>query len=212
MNVCLGIPSGSGTIHTITQRSILSCMGLWHSMAFLDGCSDLCKARNSVVAQYLAGEADRLLFIDTDMQFERADMERILSHDLDVVAGVYPAKRPDSLRPMLWPSPEREEGVQQVRRVATGFMAIKRSVFARIRGQWGDRWYSDTTYGAVYDYFPGGIQLGLRDKDGMFMNLSDDYAFCELCAAAGVEVHADFGVSLGHIGPMVYRVAQTRQG
>ena len=211
MNVCLGIPSHSGTICTVTQRSILSCMGLFGTLAFLDGCSDLCKARNSVVAQFLAGDGDRLLFVDTDMQFGRVDAERILSHDLDVVAGVYCAKRPDDLRPMLWPTPAVESGVQQVRRAATGFMAIRRSVFSRIRERWGDRMYSDTTYGACYDYFPGGIQLGLRDASGLLMHLSDDYAFCELCAAAGVEVHADYGVSLGHIGPMTYRVA-TRQG
>jgi len=206
MTVALGIPSHSGTIHTVTQRAIMGCLGLFHSLCFLDGCSDLCKARNSVVAQFLHGECDRLLFVDTDMDFTRTDVERLLSHDVDVVAGVYPAKRPDDGRPMVWPQPDRIYGLQQVRRAATGLMAIKRSVFSRLRDHWGDRLYHDETWGSCYDYFPGGIELRLRDTKGRLMHLSDDYAFCELCAAAGVEVWADLSVQLGHVGPVTYRI------
>ena len=210
MSIAIGIPAHSGTIHTATQRAILSCLGMFEQQVYFDGCSDLAKARCSCVERYLATGCKNLLFIDSDMEFTRADMHRILEHQqLDIVAGVYPPKRTDDNRPMMWPQPEIETGLLEVERAATGFMLIRRDVFERIRAHWGDRYYFEQAFGGmVYDYFPSGIQLNLLDSQGRRMWLSDDYAFCELARAAGCRVWVDLDVRLGHIGPVTYRLGR----
>jgi hypothetical protein len=210
MSTAIGIPAHTGTIHTATQRAILSCLGMFDQQVFFDGCSDLAKARCAVVDSFLKTPCDYLLFIDSDMEFTRADMHRISEHrHLDIVAGIYPPKRSDDNRPMVWPQPERNTGLIEVERAATGFMQIRRSVFDRIRGHAGDRYFWEQALGGmVYDYFPSGIQLNLLDRQGRRMWLSDDYAFCELARAAGCRVWVDLDVRLGHIGPVTYRLGR----
>jgi hypothetical protein len=49
--------------------------------------------RQDLVKEALLGEADYLLFLDADMRFPRDTLERLISHDVDIVAANYSTRR-----------------------------------------------------------------------------------------------------------------------
>jgi FkbM family methyltransferase len=55
------------------------------------------RARNVLTANFLAGDCTHLLFIDSDIAFTPRDVQRIISHDEDVVGGIYPLKTMDRI-------------------------------------------------------------------------------------------------------------------
>lgn len=58
------------------------------------------RARNVLTANFLASDCTHLLFIDSDIAFTPRDVMRIVSHDQDVVGGIYPLKTMD--RDVKW--------------------------------------------------------------------------------------------------------------
>ena len=58
------------------------------------------RARNVLTANFLASDCTHLLFIDSDIAFTPRDVMRIVSHDEDVVGGIYPLKTMD--REVKW--------------------------------------------------------------------------------------------------------------
>jgi hypothetical protein len=176
-------------------------------MIWLTGCAYVSKARNALVADYLKLTIPKLLFIDTDLAFSVEDMVRITSHDEDIVAGLYPSKS-EAGHVFCWPQEKGLTGLQPVQRIATGFMCIKREVFQKIKEHHGDRTYYD--FGAkqeCYDFFPAGLEFGGTDPEGRRVWMTEDYAFCEMAAAAGCKVFADYDVRVGHLGACEFKVA-----
>ena len=51
------------------------------------------RARNTLVAQFLAGSYSHLLFIDADIEFPPQLIERLVSSDKEIACAVYPRKR-----------------------------------------------------------------------------------------------------------------------
>ena len=55
------------------------------------------RARNVLTANFLASDCTHLLFIDSDIAFTPRDVQRIISHEEEVVGGIYPLKTMDKV-------------------------------------------------------------------------------------------------------------------
>jgi len=180
----------------------------------LDGDSLIPRARNNLAAEFLESDATHLLFLDTDLEFSREGLHRLIAHDRDVVGGVYFQKRHDRLIPVLNGHEGHEigeNGTQQVKHLGTGLMLIARHVFERlIEGGAVKRYFScddEAKQRWSYDFFPIGVGPDERYE-------SEDWAFCRLVEEAGMEVWADWGFQARHHGHGVYPcepVEQMRQ-
>ena len=114
------------------------------------------RARNVLTANFLATDCTHLLFIDSDIAFTPRDVMRVISHDEDVVGGIYPLKTMD--RDVKWcgnglgdsssnggagvpasRSEVRPDGLQEVGCIGTGFMCLARRVFKKIIAADGDK-------------------------------------------------------------------------
>jgi FkbM family methyltransferase len=97
------------------------------------------RARNVLTANFLASDCTHLLFIDSDIAFTPRDVQRIISHDEDVVGGIYPLKTQDKVvqwcgngaeifsesnSPSPRPSPQGE-GESQGQSTARGPMPVR---------------------------------------------------------------------------------------
>ena len=211
MALALGIPDLRGVISFEIASTLLRVRGAFNTIAWNKGCAYVGKARNSIAATYLKSDCEKLLFLDTDLSFTEADFLRISSHDVDIVAGLYPTKEGQKSLAMCWPQQNGLTGLQPVQRIATGFMCIKRAVFDRVAEFHGDRRYWDfATAGVAYDFFPCGLEFGGRDDQGLRVWMSEDYSFCEMARAAGCGVFADYDVRVGHLGACEYKVAENK--
>jgi hypothetical protein len=183
------------------------------------------RVRNAVVAEFLRDDrATHLLFIDADIEFQPAMVPRLLGSGLDVVCGVYPVKGLNLGRVMAQPAgtpPQVAEaasldyavkvkpgcrmdaqGFLEVEYAATGFMMIRRDVFARLMDAYPDLHYryscTNEAPADTYAFFDTSIDPVTRDY------LPEDYAFCKRWRDIGGKVHVSVPGKFAHHGGRAY--------
>lgn len=178
------------------------------------GDSLVSRARNTVTADFLATDATDLLFIDTDLVFSREQVSRIAGHPVDVVGGFYPKKQQG---PVAWvcnaclePTLPREDGLQEVRYMGTGFLRVNRSVFERMKQTFGAEieYKPDHRPGLEHDFWSVGTY---QYQDGSRRYLSEDWYFCQRWLDLGGTVWGDTRIVLKHVGQAVYPLATQEQ-
>lgn len=173
---------------------------------FMPGDSLVSRARNSLTAAFLQTDCTHLLFVDSDLVFSGEQIQRLVEHDVDVVAGFYPKKKDgdlewvcNALRNEVLPS-----GLQEVRYMGTGFLLVKRAVFERMIERYGDEimFHPDHTPSATeYDFWQVGVY---KYPDGNRRHLSEDWYFCQRWLDLGGKIYGDTRVILRHIGHASY--------
>lgn len=108
----------------------------------------LSEARQKAAKELIEHGCDWIMFVDSDMGFPKDTIQRMLAHDVDVVAANCSKRRrpigPTARRKSHWTGDESEavfpdpevRGLERVETVGTGMMMIKSEVFARIEWPW----------------------------------------------------------------------------
>ena len=231
-------PNYNGALTSIYVRSLLGLVNLaWtHGFSmqtrFLDGDSLIPRARNRLVAEFMADTRwTHLFWIDADIGFEPAAALRLLLAGRDVVAGVYPLKEDGwpagGLREALPAGSTRADfearharfpanayvgartvdadGFVEVLDAPTGFMLIARSVFERLAEARPDlRYTPEPSRDAAAHAWPHYRFFDLLAEPGNGRYLSEDYAFCRRWQTLGGKVHIDAQSDLAHQGLRTY--------
>ena len=146
--------------------------------------------RNNIASS--AGSYDYLFAVDSDMSFPPDTLTRLLSHDVDLVSGIYMKKRLDPVEFEIYRKDTQGTlksfsplGNQLFEIDACGFgcVLIKTSVFSRI----DNPYFFNTSY------------------DTNVLSLSEDLFFCKKLRYAGIKMWADPMVVCGHIGPYTFK-------
>jgi hypothetical protein len=171
------------------------------------GCSVVSRARNLLVQDMLESDADYLVFIDSDINFEPEDILRLMAWAQDskkgIVAGV---PRVRDVNKTYIADLDHDEngdltmnamGLVRATRVATAFMLIQRNVIetmiaAHPEWQYYDK-RCDKTVPALFDF-------KLTDEG----YIGEDFLFCDRARELGFEVWVDPTISLGHMGVQEY--------
>lgn len=110
--------------------------------------SVITRARNACVAHFLQQtDCTDLLFVDGDISWDSGCFARLLSHDVDLVAGVYrsrgepeiPIARPLDNEAVIDPV----TGLMELAGVGTGLFRISRRCAEMMVAAYGYRWYED---------------------------------------------------------------------
>lgn len=170
------------------------------------GCSVVSRARNLLVQDFLESNADFLMFIDSDINFEPEDVLRLMawgtSNGKDIVAGV---PRTRSVEKVYICDLDIEDGNLIMDRfglvrgihVATAFMMIGRHVITSwMASNPGKTYYDKRTNRQV----PCIFDFELTDEGYM----GEDYLFCDRARALGFNVWIDPSIKLGHMGVQEY--------
>jgi hypothetical protein len=168
--------------------------------------SGLMLSRNMLCSQFLEGDCDKLLFIDGDIAFDPGDVERIISHDVDVVGGFY-AKKMDTPQPE-WVCAAHEnpvthgDGLQECDYVGTGFMCLTRDMLETVRGR-----HPELSFGkGLFDWW----SLGLWQEANSRTYLTEDYFFCKRWQSLGGKIYADTNCVVRHVGEAVFPLRHQR--
>ncbi len=146
---------------------------------------DIVSARTWLVREALKHKATHILFVDSDMEFPPDTLEKLLSHDKDIV-GVEYYKRKLPLEPVFEPLDGRSETLYKAGFVATGLLLINLSVFTSDLRPLAEPWFN---FG--------------RNKAGEVV-LGEDVWFCNTARDAGYEVWIDPTIKVNHIGDYSY--------
>lgn len=164
---------------------------------------------------YAPPEADVLVSIDTDIEFNPDDVETIADQAREtkgIVGGVYMTRGraggiPTSTllrdhRYLFDIGDPREAALQPIRYVAGGFMAVHRSVFETLAAD-----LPLTHRGTAIEHYPFYLPFVVEGEDGPEL-LSEDYALCERAARAGFPIAVNTRVRLGHVGEETFRLEE----
>ena len=191
------------TLVRLDRSGIASCS------QFVIGSSNLPRARNELVARFLASDCTDLLFIDDDMGWAPDAVIRLLASDkpLAAVVGRKRVDKPNS-DPEVWCGEpdcapdgsglvQDEMGFVRFRKVGTGFMKIAREAFERLiaaHPDWkraGHAGMSEAVRANYYRFF--------RFSEDEF-ETGEDFEFCAAWRALGGEIWIDPEQALSHVG------------
>lgn len=160
----------------------------------------LAQARNASVEQFLDTPGEWMMFIDSDMVFERDALDRLfktasadkypilggLCYGLDAVDGPFPVvykltETPDgpmTYRPTTLP---RETGLMQVDATGTAFLLMHRSVLEKMR---------ERGFSKAYPWF--------QETELSGHPVGEDIAFCLRARTLGYPIFVDLDTRIGH--------------
>lgn len=141
------------------------------------------RGRNQLVRWMMEADAEWLLMIDDDHVFAPDLLDRLLSHEKDIVAALC-LRRDEPYDPFCFSEKLREtvyktinlhahpaDALLRVRAVGTGAMLVRRNVFEVL----GDPYFT------------------IAEESG------EDMRFCDAATEAGFEIYCDLGARIGHM-------------
>lgn len=212
--VCVALLSHDGRGECRTFLSIiqglaaLSAAG-WQTMLTLrEGDSMVARGRSVLASEFLLkpemADCTDLLFIDTDLTFDGPALARILSHDVDVVAGGYPYKNDKGTFPVRWSSDGvfEHNGLWIMQGVTPGFLRIRRQALEKITVELPFLKF-DNEGSPAWMFFDN-----LHRPNGVY---DEGFIFCEHWRSVGGTVFIDPDIEIGHIGRKIYQPGTVRQ-
>ena len=144
-------------------------------------------ARNLIATKALEDvSTEYILMIDDDMTFDHDFLMKLISHDVDIVAGLAFKRTPDYHPCVYKAKPGTNEYIpilpnvfQEVDIVGTGGILIKRKVFEALKYPYFETWF---------------------DKENADKHYSVDFDFCIKAKNAGFKIFVDPEALMGHIG------------
>jgi hypothetical protein len=149
--------------------------------------------------------AQYLFFCDTDLHMPPDVIPRLISHDKDIVGGLYVRRHNPPFNEMLrFKDKNGFQGLEPIRdgeykqgelvecdAIATGCMLIKTSVFEKI-----------PPFQMTIDGIQARPQHFLWTEYRLPGGASEDFSFCQKARKAGVQIFCDTSIVLRHQGPL----------
>ncbi len=203
-HIWIAIPAYTGQIHLGTMRSILSDLltlqerGDMVTIFDESGNALLADGRAVIVAKFLASDGTDLVFVDSDVIWERGALVRLVDHPVECVAGIYPQRKDPITYAMQWLPGEElwsdENGLIEVAGVPAGFLRLSRSMLEKMIAAYPEtEFYVETlddhkAY-ALFDPWRDGV-----------IKYGEDYSFCRRWREIGGKVFIDPEILMGHVG------------
>lgn len=144
--------------------------------------------RNYCVAQASKAGCEYLLFIDDDMTFPPDTLDKLLSHQKDIVGTVASSRmitdatHIEDLEGRVFKKQDIPTEPFQAKAVGTGVMLIRMSIFNQI-----ERPFFTT-----------------ETHENGFTTMGEDYWFCRQARNKDIEIWIDPTIQIGHLGDYIY--------
>jgi hypothetical protein len=185
------------------------------------------RARDRAAGFFMEHGFDKLITIDADIEWSYEDFKRLITSDKDIIGGLYPLKAFPvvmNFNPLPGQGSEffktgrgidydafqefkakyaDEQGLAEVRHIATGFLCVTRAVFESLKTKSKVYATYDSVSGemeAFVHYYESGVHEGQLE--------SEDWSFIRRAREAGFKAYIDTRVTLGHVGIHTYRLGQ----
>jgi hypothetical protein len=178
------------------------------------GFSAIDQGRNQMASDALRDGFAETMWIDTDIGFTADSVERLRSHNLPIVAGLYPQPAARSLACELLPGTDtvvfgEEGGLLEIKYAGAGFLYVRREAYEAIREQL-QLPLCNTRFGrgAWPFFYSYAVELEepLETKSEQIDHryLTEDFAFCHRARQAGLKIMADTTIRLWRMGTYGY--------
>lgn len=204
-HIFIAIPAYTGQVHMGTFRSImhdfLTFKDRGDEVEVFDesGNAMIGDCRSLIVQHFLASKATHLIFIDSDVSWEKGALVRLVDSDEDFVGCAYPYRRDPIAFPISWDTSKGElwanaKGLIPVWGLAGGCICLKREMLERMVEAYKDLEFyckdapEEKAFALFDPYREGKIKYG------------EDYSFCKRWRDLGGSIWLYPEVLMGHTG------------
>ncbi|MCW3477360.1 hypothetical protein [Limobrevibacterium gyesilva] len=171
--------------------------------------SDIVRARNHILAEFVASSCSHLVFIDSDIGFRGTDVLRLIAHGQDLVGATYAKKNPHAVDFAYVPldrAPRLASGLVEVAALPGGFFCIRRDAVLEMTGAYRDLRYvkapqelkGEPWEHHLYNLF--GTMICPQSRTYW----TEDYAFSRRWRDLGGKIWLDPAIILEHSGTSVF--------
>lgn len=181
--ICIGIPTNRG-VKAQTVKSLMSIVNTFkydYEFVFATEGYTIAENRTYIVNKAKEARCSHVLFVDDDMVFPANTLDKLLSHNVEVV-GVNSHSRTLPLKSTVLVDGEIKDELFECIQVGGGILLVQMKVFGGVP----EPWFEFVTYES------GQIKMG------------EDAFFCEEVYRAGWKVYCDGSIEVGHIGDYIY--------
>lgn len=165
------------------------------------GYSAIDQGRSQMATDVLAAGFEETMWIDSDIGFDPDSVDKLRSHNLPIVCGIYPQKHRRALAVHVLPDAEKiifgqGGGLLELLYSGLGFLHVRREVYQKMIDQLELPVCNERFGRPLVPFFQPLIKT---DRQGPWY-LTEDYAFCERARQCGYRIMADSRIRLEHFG------------
>jgi GT2 family glycosyltransferase len=208
--VFIAVPSYNGSIEVGTCSSLINNIKELeknnHEVTLHFECGNpyIVQARNLCVGYFRELRSDFLVFVDSDLAFDKDAILKMIDHNKDIVCGAYPFKVGNYGYPIKvncnedqTPMVDMATGLISIQGGPTGLMCIKSGVIEYLidkNPMWETDHVTNVLGNKVYAIFDTGI---LRERKKWY---GEDYLFCLRAIESGFSIWLEPRITFDHIG------------
>ncbi|HEY3969270.1 MAG TPA: hypothetical protein VGM05_32260 [Planctomycetaceae bacterium] len=137
---CVILAPFSGFIHLECENALKELERGGYPVRRVPGYAAIDPARNPMASDALRDGFEETLWIDSDVGFDPESVERLRSHDLPIVCGIYPKKGQRAIASNVLPkSPSitfgEHGGLMELLYAGAGFLHVRREVHVKVQQQ-----------------------------------------------------------------------------
>jgi hypothetical protein len=204
-SACVVLVPVGGAIDPGCEDALRQLERRGHPVWRVRGYSAVDAARNQLATDALGKGYPELMWVDSDVAFDPADVDKLRAHNLPFTCGLYPKKGPRQFAAEFLPGTQsvklgKHGGLVEVRYCGFGFAHVRREVFEAVQNHSELPVCNLRFKSPLVPFFQ---PLAVPDPGGWW-SLSEDYAFCERARRAGFGIMADTTIRLWHVGSYRY--------
>ncbi len=202
---CVVLVPAGGPVEPACEESLRGLERRGYAVRRVRGYAAIDAARNQMATDALAAGFEELMWVDADIAFDPADVDRLRAHRLPLVCGLYAKKSRREFACAFLPGTEQvvfgpPGGLAEIHYCGFGFVLTRRELYETMHRRLSLPVCNQRFGKPLVPYF---APLVVKDGDGAWY-LGEDYAFCERARQCGFKVLADTTVRLWHMGPYPY--------
>ncbi len=208
MKLFIATPAFDGRVHVqyaialADTCSLLRSHGIDVQININSSGSLLVAERNRLNKQFLASDCTHMLCIDSDLGWPPVAVKAMLDHDIDFVAGLYPARGENTFlfRPVYNDDrgiiKHESKNLLKMNHVPSGFMLLKRHVLERMTSHFSHLYFEPKS--TAHKHENGTCLFNTEIIDGEFWG--EDYVFSMRAREAGFDIWVDPLIQFDHAG------------
>ena len=148
---------------------------------------------------------EETMWIDADIGFDPDAVDRLRSHDVPIVCGIYPRKGQRVLSCHVMPGTPnlvfgQGGGLVEILYAGAGFLLVRRPVYLDLFRQLELAVCNERFGRPLIPFFQPAVR---PDDDGSWY-LAEDWAFCDRARRSGYRIMADTTIRVWHLGTYAY--------
>ena len=207
MKLFIATPAFDGRVHVpyaisiMETHTLLASKGIEVKANINTSGSLLVAERNRLNKAFLATDCTHMLCVDSDLGWPCHAVLAMLEHDVDFVAGLYPARGEKRFlfRPVVNEDQsivKNEKNLLKMNYIPAGFMMIKRHVIERMNSHFAHLYFEPKNEKLKSEN--GYCLFDTEVWEGEFWG--EDYVFCRRVREAGFDIWVDPLIEFDHAG------------